>query len=182
MALTRRTSRPISPLSGRKYSGIASLKGESAWGWWPAPDGHSVYEKGGGACVDIPWKDVITFLSGGAAVKIGGAVIGYFAKRKAQADAREQFVQQHLDPLLKATDELFSKLRSLATEDSGLSITYVRIATVYETTTSEAWRISSEFSGLASSAFGTTACRSRWRKPSVAGNSRRFWIAWSRDV
>lgn len=67
--------------------------------------------------MDIPWKDVITFLSGGAAVKVGGAIVGFFVKRKAQADAREQFVQQHLDPLLKATDELFSKLRSLATED-----------------------------------------------------------------
>jgi hypothetical protein len=68
--------------------------------------------------VEIDWGQTLgTLFTGGVLWKGLEAVFKFLMGRRARADARERFVQQHLDPLLKATDELFSKLRSLAMVD-----------------------------------------------------------------
>lgn len=76
------------------------------------------WDKAVGALTAIDWgKTLGTLITGGALWKGIEAIFKLFMGRRAKSAAREQFVQQHLDPLLKATDELFSKLRSLAMQD-----------------------------------------------------------------
>jgi hypothetical protein len=52
-----------------------------------------------------------------AAVRRGGLHLQELLRRRRSAKAARQLIAKHLDPLLKATDELQGKLRSLAEED-----------------------------------------------------------------
>lgn len=67
---------------------------------------------------EVSWWQVIgAALGGGFTVKVLDIAYQEIRKRLDKTDTAEKFVDQHLDPLLKATDELVGKLRSLADED-----------------------------------------------------------------
>jgi hypothetical protein len=59
----------------------------------------------------------VAALGGGFTVKLLDIAYQEYRRRKAQSQTAEQFVDQHLDPLLKAADELVGKLRALAEGD-----------------------------------------------------------------
>lgn len=63
------------------------------------------------------WQMIGAALGGGFTVKVLDIIYQEIRKRVDKSDAAEKFVDQHLDPLLKASDELVGKLRSLADED-----------------------------------------------------------------
>jgi hypothetical protein len=67
---------------------------------------------------DVSWGQLfITALGGGLTVKV--LDIGYqgYRRRTEQSKSAQQFVDEHLDPLLKSADELTGKLRALAERD-----------------------------------------------------------------
>jgi hypothetical protein len=59
----------------------------------------------------------VAALGGGFTVKLLDIAYQEFRQWKSQSKSAEQFVDQHLDPLLKSADELVGKLRSLAESD-----------------------------------------------------------------
>lgn len=59
----------------------------------------------------------VAALGGGFTVKLLDIVYQEYRQRKSQSQSVEQFVDQHLDPLLKSADELVGKLRALAESD-----------------------------------------------------------------
>ncbi len=64
------------------------------------------------------WLHLLTAaLGGGATVKVLDILYQEFRHRSERSRTAEQFVDEHLDPLLKAADELVGKLRSLAQSD-----------------------------------------------------------------
>ncbi|MCT9000711.1 hypothetical protein [Chelativorans intermedius] len=68
--------------------------------------------------VDAGWGQLfVAALGGGSTVKILDIAYQEWRKRREKSDSAEQFVDRHLDPLLKAADELVGKLRSLAEDD-----------------------------------------------------------------
>lgn len=58
-------------------------------------------------------------LGGGFTVKVLDILYQEFRHRSDHSQSAKQFVDEHLDPLLKAADELMGKLRSLAESDFG---------------------------------------------------------------
>ena len=54
---------------------------------------------------------------GGVTVKFFDILYQEFRRRTESSESAKRFVDEHLDPLLKAADELVGKLRSLAAED-----------------------------------------------------------------
>jgi hypothetical protein len=67
---------------------------------------------------DTTWLTLLgAALGGGFTVKVLDIIYQEFRHRSDRKRAARQFVDQHLDPLLKATDEVVGKLRSLAEED-----------------------------------------------------------------
>ena len=56
-------------------------------------------------------------LGGGVTVKFFDILYQEFRRRSESSESAKQFVDEHLDPPLKAADELVGKLRSLADED-----------------------------------------------------------------
>ena len=54
---------------------------------------------------------------GGLIVKVFDIAYQEFRRRSESSEAAKRFVDEHLDPLLKAADELVGKLLSLARED-----------------------------------------------------------------
>ena len=68
--------------------------------------------------VDGGWGQLfIAALGGGFTVKLLDIAYQEYSQWKAQSKSGEQFVDQHVDPLLKSADELVGKLRSLAESD-----------------------------------------------------------------
>lgn len=68
----------------------------------------------------IGWFDLLTAaLGGGLTVKVLDIAYQEFRHRSEGARSARRFVDEHLDPLLKAADELMGKLRSLAESDFG---------------------------------------------------------------
>ena len=64
------------------------------------------------------WFQLLTAaLGGGVTVKALDILYQEFRHRSERSRSAEQFVDEHLDPLLKAADELVGKLRSLAESD-----------------------------------------------------------------
>ncbi|MEO5338599.1 MAG: hypothetical protein H7841_17190, partial [Magnetospirillum sp. WYHS-4] len=67
---------------------------------------------------DSEWLKLLTAaLGGGLTVKISEIVYQEIRRRSERTQSAQRFVDDHLDPLLKAADELVGKLRSLADED-----------------------------------------------------------------
>ncbi len=67
---------------------------------------------------DIGWFQLLTAaLGGGFIVKALDIVYQEFRHRSERTSSIQRFVDEHLDPLLKAADELVGKLRSLAEHD-----------------------------------------------------------------
>lgn len=63
------------------------------------------------------WQMFATALGGGLTVKLLDIAYAEYQSWKSQAKSSKEFVDDHLDPLLKASDELVGKLRSLAEND-----------------------------------------------------------------
>lgn len=67
---------------------------------------------------EASWIQLLTAaLGGGVTVKALDIVYQEFRHRAERTQSVEQFVDEHLDPLLKATDELVGKLRASAEND-----------------------------------------------------------------
>jgi hypothetical protein len=67
---------------------------------------------------EISWLQLFSAaLGGGLTVKIVDIIYQEVRRRLDQTRSATKFVDEHLDPLLKAADELVGKLHSLATED-----------------------------------------------------------------
>jgi hypothetical protein len=67
---------------------------------------------------DTEWFKLITAaLGGGLTVKLFDIVYQEIRRHFDQSQSAKRFVDEHLDPLLKAADELVGKLRSLADDD-----------------------------------------------------------------
>jgi hypothetical protein len=67
---------------------------------------------------DMSWGQLfVAALGGGLTVKVLDIAYQEFRHRKARSLTAEEFVDQHLGPLLKTADELVGKLRSLAEVD-----------------------------------------------------------------
>lgn len=67
---------------------------------------------------DSGWGQLLlAALGGGSTVKVLDIIYQEWRKRRDVSDAATQFVDKHLNPLLKAADELAGKLRSLAEND-----------------------------------------------------------------
>lgn len=67
---------------------------------------------------DVGWFHLVTAaLGGGLIVKFLDIIYQEFRRIFEQARSAKHFVDEHLDPLLKAADELVGKLRSLAEDD-----------------------------------------------------------------
>ncbi len=67
---------------------------------------------------DTGWFQLLTAaLGGGVTVKALDILYQEFRHRSERSRSAELFVDEHLDPLLKAADELVGKLRSLAESD-----------------------------------------------------------------
>jgi hypothetical protein len=67
---------------------------------------------------DVGWLQLLAAaLGGGLTVKLLDIIYQEFRRWSERARSAEQFVDKHLDPLLKAADELVGKLRSLAESD-----------------------------------------------------------------
>src|SRR5262249_18854661 len=68
--------------------------------------------------MDADWLKLLTAaLGGGLTVKLLDIVYQEIRRWWESAQSARHFVDEHLDPLLKAADELVGKLRSLADED-----------------------------------------------------------------
>ena len=63
------------------------------------------------------WQLLATSIGGGATVKLLDIAYAEYRSRKLDSVSATEFVDAHLDPLLKAADELVGKLRALAEED-----------------------------------------------------------------
>lgn len=64
------------------------------------------------------WLDLLTAaFGGGASIKIIDYLWGELRERRVTRRTVKQFVDSHLDPVLKTADELFGKLRDLAIRD-----------------------------------------------------------------
>ncbi|MCP4902346.1 MAG: hypothetical protein GY906_35715 [bacterium] len=75
----------------------------------------------------VSWPELAAgLLSGGALVKILGPMFAEFRRRREDSKSARALVDFHLDPILKAADELVGKLRSLAQSDFDeiISLTY----------------------------------------------------------
>lgn len=67
---------------------------------------------------EIKWFQIIAAaLGGGLSVKIFDVIYQELRRRSDRSRAAKKFVDGHLDPLLKAADELVGKLRSLGESD-----------------------------------------------------------------
>lgn len=67
---------------------------------------------------DVSWLDLATAaLSGGVVVKALDLVYLEYQTRKQRTRSAKRFVDENLDPLLKAGDDLVGKVRSLAERD-----------------------------------------------------------------
>lgn len=67
---------------------------------------------------EIGWLQLLTAaLGGGFVVKTLDILYQEVVRRIERASTAKQFVDDHLDPILKAADELVGKLRSLAEND-----------------------------------------------------------------
>jgi hypothetical protein len=67
---------------------------------------------------EVGWLQLLAAaLGGGLTVKLLDIIYQEFRRWSESARSAEQFVDKHLDPLLKAADELVGKLRSLAESD-----------------------------------------------------------------
>jgi len=67
---------------------------------------------------DVGWVQLfIAALGGGLTVKVVDIIYQEVRRRLDQTESVTKFVDGHLDPLLKAADEVVGKLHSLATED-----------------------------------------------------------------
>jgi hypothetical protein len=67
---------------------------------------------------DIDWLQLFTAaLGGGLTVKAVDIIYQELRRRSEKRQSAKTFVDEHLDPLLKAADEVVGKLHSLATED-----------------------------------------------------------------
>jgi hypothetical protein len=67
---------------------------------------------------DFSWLQVFgAALGGGLTVKLIDIVYQEIRRREDKTQTAAKFVDAHLDPLLKAADELVGKLHSLATSD-----------------------------------------------------------------
>src|SRR5712691_8008881 len=67
---------------------------------------------------DIGWFQLFTAaLGGGVTVKAIAIIYQEVRRRLDKTQSATKFVDEHLDPLLKAADEVVGKLHSLATED-----------------------------------------------------------------
>ncbi|MBN8742983.1 MAG: hypothetical protein J0I24_01605 [Thiomonas arsenitoxydans] len=63
------------------------------------------------------WQLITVALGSGVTVKIADIAYQEIKSLFVRSQAQQQFVERHLDPLLKATDELVAKLRSLSEKD-----------------------------------------------------------------
>ena len=64
------------------------------------------------------WLDLLTAaISGGGVVKLLDYLYAEYLHRREASERAEDLVNKHLDPILKAADELVGKTRSLAEED-----------------------------------------------------------------
>jgi hypothetical protein len=71
-----------------------------------------------GMPADFSWFQLFTAaLGGGVTVKAVDIIYQEIRRRLDKTQTASQFVDEHLDPLLKAADEVVGKLHSLATED-----------------------------------------------------------------
>jgi hypothetical protein len=109
--------------NGRKNLGASPSKtsaarppaGSAAPG--TAKGGHGG-EVGSESMADAEWGHLfVAALGGGLTVKLLDIAYQEYTRRKSQSRSAEQFVDQHLDPLLKSADELVGKLRALAERD-----------------------------------------------------------------
>lgn len=67
---------------------------------------------------DAEWiKLLVAAFGGGLTVKLLDILYQEIRRRSERSQSAQRFVDEHLDPLLKAADELVGKLRSLADED-----------------------------------------------------------------
>jgi len=67
---------------------------------------------------DVSWGQLfVAALGGGFTVKLLDIAHQEYRRWKEQSTSAEQFVDKHLDPLLKSADELTGKLRALAERD-----------------------------------------------------------------
>jgi len=67
---------------------------------------------------EVGWIQLFTAaLGGGLTVKIVDIIYQEVRRRLDQTQSATKFVDEHLDPLLKAADELVGKLHSMASED-----------------------------------------------------------------
>lgn len=67
---------------------------------------------------DVTWLQIVSAaLGGGATVKCLDIVYQEFHQRSERKRSAKKFVDDHLDPVLKAADELFGKIRALAEAD-----------------------------------------------------------------
>jgi hypothetical protein len=67
---------------------------------------------------DVGWLGLFTAaLGGGLTVKALDIIYQEIRRRQEKAQSATKFVDEHLDPLLKAADEVVGKVHSLATED-----------------------------------------------------------------
>src|SRR5688572_28058923 len=68
--------------------------------------------------MDAEWAKLLTAaLGGGIVVKLLDILYQEVRRRLDNAQSSRRFVDEYLDPLLKAADEVVGKLRSLADED-----------------------------------------------------------------
>ena len=91
---------------------------------------------------------LIAGILGGLAVKIFDILYQEFRRRSESQDAAKQFVDEHLDPLLKAADELVGKLLSLAKEDFKSIQVSIHIRNMIMSVIFLVWSFSSLNSGL----------------------------------
>lgn len=67
---------------------------------------------------DVGWVQLFTAaLGGGLTVKVVDIIYQEVRRRLDRTESVTKFLDGHLDPLLKAADEVVGKLHSLATED-----------------------------------------------------------------
>jgi hypothetical protein len=68
--------------------------------------------------MDTSWLDLLgAGLSGGLAVKIIDYLYQEYIRKSQEKKSAKQLIEKNLDPILKASDELVGKLRSLAQSD-----------------------------------------------------------------
>ena len=66
----------------------------------------------------VSWIDLLSAAaSGGIAVKVLDFLHTEYIRRKEASESTQAIVEKHLDPILKATDELVGKIRSFAQDD-----------------------------------------------------------------